>query len=254
MAKGLWERCNGAEHVRRISGKAWRVVEGQHVVSTRKLVDSREEQEILERLIEEHKPPLPPARDFDGLHYLLTTPFRYPPLRHGSRFSTRHEPAIWYGSVGLRTALAETAYYRLLFLEGTTAELGPLLLEVSTFRASYRTTRGVDLCRDPFEAHGHRLSAPDSYTESQRLGAAMRESGVEAFRYRSARDSKGGVNVGLFGPRAFVARLPDSPEGWSAVLDRDGVEFAKKDFFRPRTFRFEREQFEVNGELPSPAV
>lgn len=254
MAEDLWERCDGAETVRRISGRAWRVVEGQHVVSTRKLVDSREEQEILESLIDDHKPPLPTDPAIDGLHYLLSTPFRYPPLRHGSRFSTRNEPAIWYGSARLRSALAETAYYRLLFLEGTSAELGPLVLEVSAFRASYRTPRGVDLCRGPFEAHHETLAAPDSYTQTQRLGAAMRASGVEAFRYPSARDAVDGVNIGLFTLRTFASKLPDSPENWSAVLDREGVEFVKKDFFERRTFRFPRAQFEVNGKLPAPAL
>jgi len=119
------------------------------------------------------------------------------------------------------------------------------VLEVSTFRASYRTSHGVDLCRGPFEAHGETLSAPDAYAETHPLGAAMRASGVEAFRYGSARDVEGGVNVGLFSPRAFAAKLPESPEGWSAVLNRDAVEFVKKDLFQPRTFRFSREQFEA---------
>ncbi len=254
MAKELWERCGGPETVRRISGKAWRIVEGQHVISTRKLVDSREEQELLESLIEKSKPPMPANPEYERLHYLLATPFRYPPLRHGSRFSTRNEPAIWYGSTRLRTALAETAYYRLLFLEGTAADLGPLVLELTAFTAQYRSSRGVDLSRSPFDAHREALASPDTYTEPQQLGAAMRAAGVEAFRYRSARDSAGGVNVGLFTPRTFTSKLPGSPEGWSAVLDRVAVEFVKKDFFTKATFRFPREQFLVNGKLPSPAV
>jgi len=240
MSRGIWERCGGKATSRRISGKAWRVVEGQHVVSTRKLVDSRDEQEILETLIEERKPPLADAPEFEGLHYLLSTPFRYPPLRHGSRFGTRNEPSLWYGSTRVRTALAETAYYRLLFLEGTAADLGPLVLELTAFRAPYRTSRGVDLCRAPFDVHHAVLAAPDHYEQTQRLGAAMRGAGVEAFRYPSARDAAGGVNVGLFTPRAFASKRPESPEGWSAVLTRDAVEFVKKDFIERRVLHFPR--------------
>jgi hypothetical protein len=254
VARGIWERCGGETNVRRISGKAWRVVEGQHVVSTRKLVDSSQEQQILEALIEERKPPLGEAADFEGLHYLLSTPFRYPPLRQGSRFGTRNEPALWYGATRVRTALAETAYYRLLFLDGTEADLAPLVLELTAFRAPYRTPRGVDLCREPFDAHRDALSAVDRYTQTQRLGAAMRDAGIEAFRYPSARDRPGGVNVGLFTPRAFASKLPESAEGWSAVLVREGVEFVKKDFIQRRVLRFPREQFEVRGRLPAPAV
>ena len=254
MAGEIWERCGGAVNVRRISGKAWRVVEGQHVISTRKLVDSREEQEILESLIEESKPPLADAPEFEGLHYLLSTPFRYPPLRHGSRFGTRNEPALWYGSTHLRTALAETAYYRLLFLEGTTADLEPLILDLTAFRAPYRTSHGVDLCRVPFDAHRATLAVPDRYDRTQRLGAAMRAAGVEAFRYPSAREAAGGVHVALFTPRAFASKLPQDPENWSAVLAREAVEFVKKDFIERRVLRFPREQFEIDGRFPAPAV
>ena len=71
MPPGLWERCGGAARIRRLEGKAWRVVEGQHVVSTRKLVDSNDEQETLERLIEAHKPRFPADPALQGLHYLL---------------------------------------------------------------------------------------------------------------------------------------------------------------------------------------
>jgi hypothetical protein len=254
VAKGIWERCRGAARTRRISGNAWRVVEGQHVISTRKLVDSREEQDVLEGLIEERKPPLPDEPEVDGLHYLLSTPFRYPPLRHGSRFGTRNEPALWYGSTRVRAALAETAYYRLLFLEGTAADLGPLVLELTAFRVQYRTSRGADLCRDPFDKYHSTLAAPNDYAQTQRLGAAMRDAGVEAFRYPSARDAEGGVNVGLFTPRAFASRLPEKPQGWSAVLTRDAVEFVNKDFVHRRVHRFPREQFEVDGRLPAPAI
>ena len=38
----MWASCGGKAHLRRLSGRAWRAVEGQHVLSTRKLVDSRE--------------------------------------------------------------------------------------------------------------------------------------------------------------------------------------------------------------------
>ena len=95
-----------------------------------------------------------------GLHYLLFTPFRYPPLRHGSRFGTRAELGIWYGSRARATAFAEKAYYLLLFLEGTSAELTPLETDVSIFQAAYETRRGVDLTRGPFARYGALISSP----------------------------------------------------------------------------------------------
>jgi hypothetical protein len=91
------------------------------VTSTRKLVDSDDEQQVLEGLIDTAKPPWPTGRRFVGLHYLLATPFRHPPLRYGSRFGTRRERGIFYCAEEQATVLAEKAYYVLLFLEGTEA-------------------------------------------------------------------------------------------------------------------------------------
>jgi hypothetical protein len=225
-------------------------VESQHLFATRKLVDSDEEQALLEELIEEVKPPAgAPA----GLHYLLFTPFRYPPLRHGSRFGTRAERGIWYGSRTRATALAEKAYYLLLFLEGTAAELTPFEADVSIFQAAYETRRGVDLTRGPFEPYGALISSPSDYTASQTLGREMRADGVEAFLYASARDPEHGTNVGLFVRAAIASRRPSVPESWRCLVTRKGVEVTKEDVFRSASFAFPRRGFEVDGRLPAPA-
>ncbi len=223
------------------------------MVSTRKIVDSVEEQELLEQLIDGVKPPLPPWPRLSGLHYLLSTPFRHPPLRHGSRFGTRFEPGIWYGSRALRTAFAEVAYYRLVFLQGTQAELGSISVELSAFRAAVRTSRGVDLTRPPFAEHAGAIASKTSYRSSQALGRDMRTAGVEAFVYPSARDPERGANIGLFVP-VFSSDVPTVPEGWVCTASRDRVELVKKDVFRRRNLAFERGTFEVNGRLPSPAA
>ncbi|HEX6558520.1 MAG TPA: RES family NAD+ phosphorylase [Longimicrobiales bacterium] len=229
---------------------AWRVVESQHQISTRKLVDSDAEQLLLEQLIERVKPP---ERTHGRLHYLLFTPFRYPPLRHGSRFGTRMEPAIWYGSEALRTAFAEVAYYRLLFLEGTSADLGVLQAELTTFRILVRTERGVDLTAAPFGAHRAVLASPIDYAETQALGRAMRAAGVQVFRYPSARAQAGGVNVGVFAPEAFGRRAPRALETWHSVATRERVEMVRRDYFKRGSYFFLRAEFLVNGTLPAPA-
>ena len=49
------------------------------------LVDTMAEQQRLEQLLDESKPPVPP--ECRSLHYLLATPFRYgAPYPGGSRF------------------------------------------------------------------------------------------------------------------------------------------------------------------------
>lgn len=187
MSSDIWTRCAGASEVRPLRLAPWRVVEAQHLISTRKLVDSDAEQLVLEQLIERAKPPTSNRR----LHYLLTTPFRYPPLPYGSRFGTAIEPGLWYGSESVATALSESAYYRVLFIEASRADLGTLRAEVTAFQVRLRTEHGVDLREAPFRTHRAVISSPIQYTQSQALGAAMRAEGVEAFVYRSARDPAG---------------------------------------------------------------
>src|SRR5690625_4094619 len=92
------------------------MVESQEQVATSRLVASLARQAVLEELLEASKPPVP--LEVTGLGYLLATPFRYPPLRHGSRFGSRDEPSLFYGSRGLPPLLAEVAYYRFVFWKG----------------------------------------------------------------------------------------------------------------------------------------
>ena len=142
MSSSIWTRCAGDSELRSLRLSPWRAVEAQHQISTRKLVDSAEEQMLLEELIDRAKPS---DTTRGRLHYLLATPFRYPPLRHGSRFGRRDERGIWYGSESQRTVFAEVAYYRFVFLEGTHANLGVVTTQLTAFTVRARTERGIDL-------------------------------------------------------------------------------------------------------------
>lgn len=249
MSSSIWTRCAGTSRLRALRIDAWRVVEAQHQVSTRKLVDSVDEQILLEELVDGVKP-ADPTRG--KLHYLLATPFRYPPLRHGSRFGSRHESSIWYGSESRRTALAEVAYYRLVFLEGTTAQLGVVTTTLTAFTARATSSHGVDLVAPPFDAHRRAIASPTRYTSSQALGTAMRGAGVELFRYPSARDADG-VNVAAFTPSVFGTAKPRRFETWHCVASRERVELSARDYFKRNALVFQRETFMVSGALPFPA-
>ena len=250
MSFDIWTRCGGRSEIAPLEADPWRVVEAQHQISTRKLVASDAEQVILEEILERYKPPSSPGT----LHYLLFTPFRYPPLPYGSRFGTRLEPGVWYGSESVRTAFAEVAYYRLLFLEGTDARLAPLATDLTAFHVPLRTDRGIDLRAAPFTGFRASLASKTSYAATQPLGAAMRAAGVEAFRYVSARDDDGGVNVGVFTPAAFAARRPRGLQTWHSTATRERVDFSRRDYFERGAFEFPRAAFLVDGRLPEPAT
>ncbi len=223
------------------------------MISTRKLVDSDAEQNVLEELLEASKPPLPPSGKSRRLHFLLTTPFRYPPLPNGSRFGTRSERGFFYAGEDVDTALAEVAYYRLVFVEGTAADLGSLTFHWSLFQTQVEAARGVDLTRPPFSKYRERISSKGDYRDSQALGREMRDDGVQACRYFSARTIAPKANVVVFDPAAFGRRMPIREERWYCTLSSESVEFKRDDLLRTRTVTFPRAQFLVDGRLPRPA-
>ena len=229
---------------------AWRVVETQNKSYSRKLVNSIEELDILEELLEESKPRLDKPI-LDKYHYLLFTPFRYPPLKYGSRFGRRFEPSLWYGSLELETALHEVAYYRLLFLQDTHAEL-TLSFMLSAFSAVATSDKSVDSTLPPFASHTDEISSPKSYAYSQLLGSAMRIEGIEFFLYNSARTVKNkGKNIGIFYPKVFKSKqLATTPSPWNCFVNQTSVEFWHVDRAgKPQKVICHKEEFIVDGAI-----
>src|SRR5262249_51762326 len=151
-----------------------------------------------------------------------------------------------------RTMFAEVAYYRLVFLDGTRADLGVITTQLTAFSVRAHSPKAVDLVAPPFDAHKRAISSPSRYTATQALGAAMREAGVELVRYPSARDVEGGINVAAFSPGVFGAARPRNLETWHCTATRDRVELAKRDYFGRGMFAFARDEFLVGGALPAP--
>lgn len=251
MSPTIWTRCAASSKPRARAFNCLRIVESQYVVSTRKLVDSDAEQAVLESLIDQAKPPVPAG--MGKWHYLLFTPFRHPPLTHGSRFGTRVERSLFYGSAEVSVALAEVAYYRLVFLEGTRAALPLVTTEHTAFIAKVAAKRFIDLTKAPFAAFESAISSKTSYAETHTLGSEMRAAGVDAFAFRSARDPGGGLNYALFSP-AFASRTPSGFQSWICNATKALVELKEKNLLKPRTLSFPRATFLVGGKLPAPAV
>lgn len=248
----LWAACGDALRILPLGGELLRMVESQQQVATLALVDDLAEQAVLEDLLEQSKPP--PAPGSEGLHYLLATPFRYPPLRHGSRFGGRFEPSLFYGARGLGTLLAEAAYYRFVFWSAMAQPppAGRLRTQHSVFRARYRGARGVRLQQPPCAAHEAVLRDPADYRATQRLGAALRQADIDLFQFVSARERRRGINVALFRPDALVSRAPIGLSRWLCETRGRKVTFAPE--ASSRIYAFALEAFLVDGRLPRPAA
>jgi RES domain len=224
------------------------------MVSTRRLVDTLDEQALLEEIVDDVKPLRPAGVDFAGLHYLLFTPFRYPPLSHGSRFGSATERSLWYGAERIETSLAEKAYYRLLFVAGTKADLKNLSCDWSAFQAEISADRGVDLTTQKFAEFQAEISSPSSYAAARQLGARMRGAGVQAFLYTSSRCPQRGRAIGLFEPAFSSAKPKPTFQTWRCGVTTNGCEVVRLNSRSSKVLVFERAIFEVDGVLPAPAV
>jgi hypothetical protein len=172
-----------------LRGEVLRLVESQEQVATASLVSTLAHQAVLEEMLEETKPAR--RRGSEKLHYLLATPFRYPPLRHGSRFGRRTEPSLFYGTLTEPAVLAESAYYRFHFWYGM-AVPPPRRIDTqhTLFAARYQSSHGLRLHQPPFDDHAAALRHRADYGATQALGTMMREGGIELFEYVSARDAE----------------------------------------------------------------
>ncbi|WP_226662020.1 RES family NAD+ phosphorylase [Microbulbifer aggregans] len=247
----------------RLIGRLYRIIESQEEVATSSLVDSLQKQAILENLLEQSKPARLPGSEH--LHYLLATPFRYPPLPWGSRFGGKAESGIFYGSKTVATVLAEAAYYRLLFLNDMSqAPDKPVISYHQVFSAKYCANPGVRLQSEGWQEHWPQLIHVSQYSFCQGVGAQMRECGIQGLETLSARALKAGliqlpatggdgVNVALFSPEALLRRPPTIEAEVTAESSIEGVSFLVKSGNTVESISFQRESFLEVGQLPQPA-
>jgi len=175
--------------------QVWRGVETQHLSATRRLVDTGDEHDALEDMIEASKPPYRGSHRA-GQHYLLTTPFRYTPDRP-SRFRPAGEPGIWYGARQLRAACAEVAYWRMEFILDSAGLRGRQLTTEHTFFAAHVAGHGLDLKSPPWSNARDYWTNGQDYTETHRLARMAEAAGIQVIEYESVR-SRGDTNFAVF--------------------------------------------------------
>lgn len=188
-----------------------------------KLTDTLAEQEIVERLIDETKPPVPAG--CEALHFLLMTPFRYSATNpFGSRFRRPNAPdGVFYSAGHPTTAIAEMAFYRLLFFAespGTPWPQNPG--EYTGFAVEISTQRTLDLTVRPFIEHAQLYDLVE-YTTAQALADSAREAAIEVLKYTSVRDPERKPNFAILSARAFARNEPVDRQSWKLHLDSNGV-------------------------------
>jgi hypothetical protein len=178
------------------------------------LVDDLADQARLEALLDATKPALP--RGCGHLHYLLFTPFRYPPSRRGSRWRAPHAThGAFYAAEAVETAAIETAFHRVLVLaESPSVPLPQVPTERRGFAARVKTEALLDLTQPPFDADAARWTDRQDYGPTQSLATAAVAEGIAALRSTSARDPQRRANLTLLDCAAFAAPEPMALQSW----------------------------------------
>jgi len=221
-----------------LRGTVLRLVQQQGINSLEPLVDNLEQLARLEAMVETSHP-------------LLTTPFRYLPLRHGSRFGSRQYRGMFYGSRSRSGCLVEGAYYGLLFWEGLIdPPAAPIRRRQTLFSVLLNASRALRLQAIAAESAQASLRDPLAYGPTQQLGAWMRDQGIGAFEYLSARSRDALVQVGVFTPAVFQSTPFDQVE-ISTEISADHTTFLCHD--DGKLHRFGRELFMIEGAFPVAA-
>lgn len=208
----------------------WRIVEAQHEIATLAIVDSIEDQMLLEDILEETKPPMP--SDVAGLPFLLATPFRYRSVPgatskdSGSRFRRAGSlDGVYYCAAHPETCAYETAFYRALFFNespGLDYPAGGIAL--SAFSTTISSSKVLDLTSHPtLSAYSAVWEDLANYELCQKLAEDARAAGVEVIAYKSVRDPEGRKNFAVLSPNAFASRSIGLQQTWNCLLSSSAV-------------------------------
>ncbi|HET9388253.1 MAG TPA: RES family NAD+ phosphorylase [Steroidobacteraceae bacterium] len=236
MSSSTWTPHAVASEAAACTLDLWRAVEAQHKVATRALVDSLEEQEILETVLERSKPPIP--ADCSRYDYLLYTPFRYPPPAYGSRFRAYGDAGVWYGAEAIRTSCAEVGYWRWRFVADSR---GLSRLDGVAHTIFQATAQGlaIDLRAGPFVGEGQIWRNPNDYSGCQAFARIARQAQTRIIRYASVRDPEHAGCAALLDCRAFAsAGGARRRQTWFLTVDSERASWVRAGGRRAETHEF----------------
>ena len=186
--------------------------------------------------------PRPPLSAFDAV------PLRRPyPI--GSRFRRAGRTAgVFYAAEAPETAVAEMAFYRLLFFAESPLTPWPVNpSEYTAFSAAVRTERLLDLTLAAARRRQHPMARSGRVRPlpgARRRGARGE---AEALRYESVRDPEGRAAVAVLTCAAFAKPEPLERQTWKIGLGATGAHAICE--FPPARLEFDREAFASDPRL-----
>ena len=248
MSLPTWTPAALLSEFRSFDGACWRLVEAQHRVSTLKLTGTLAEQALLEDLIEGTKPAIP--IECRHLDFLLATPFRYgSAYPNGSRFRRAGRTlGVYYAAELPTTAVAEMAFYRLLFFAESPETPWPNdAAEYTAFSADVASQRMLDLTQAPLLKDEAIWTDLRNYEGCQAFAETARAAEAEVIRYQSVRDPAQVTNLAILACRAFARPAPSERQTWRMRLSASGVQALCE--FPRQAIEFPRDAFATDPRI-----
>jgi len=157
-------------------------------------------------------------------------------------------PGVFYASVAVETAIAEAAFYRLLFFAESPAtpwSVNPS--QHTAFAVRYGSAKAIDSGAPAV------VTAPQALDPSDRICAVPgsrgpgARGGIEIIRYGSVRDPEHRANVALLTCRAFRATDPAETQSWRIRLGPAGIQAMRE--FPKASLEFGRDAFAADPRL-----
>jgi hypothetical protein len=159
---------------------------------------------------------------------------------------------VFYASETPQTAVAEMAFYRLLFFADSPNTPWPANpAEYTAFSAEYGTKKAIDLTKGKYGTDRTKWMHVTDYSHCQALAEAARKAKIEVIRYASVRDPGQGMNFALLTCRAFARPKPIDQQTWHIRLSDAGAQAICE---APKSgITFDRKSFAADPESPNCA-
>ena len=219
-----WITQSLAEHEHGLESDVWRAVETLDAVALLRLVDTLDELLVLEQILADSLPPLPP--DTAHLHPLLSTPFRFL-APHPSRFRPAQAPGIWYGADSPEAACAEVGYWRWRFLmDSEGLHHGALVGTLALFH-SVVAGHCLNLDNPPWNGLTAQWNHPTDIRACLALAVLAQTPAkpVQWIRYPSAR-SPDSHCAAVVDPQALTVVAPHAQETWVLKISAQRLIFS----------------------------
>ena len=131
---------------------------------------------------------------------------------------------VFYASEEPHTALAEKAFYSLLFYaDSPDTPLPDNPVQHTVFSVKYKTTRAIDLTEPPLNADEKRWKDRSDYTACQQLADEARKANIQLIKSASVRGPNDGKNLSLLSCAAFQSTEPDQIQTWHIGVQPEQV-------------------------------